>query len=130
MDRMPCKNESIKNFDWWYKVFVHEVFHVFGIAHTMKRTDRDNYIKLSENLSKRKLLQYTMNADIPMPGGGKIPYECNSIMHYGPGSKENPRFEAIDPTTCKFHGEKAVEPTPNDWKAIKYKVCHPLKGAP
>merc|ERR1711973_186207 len=101
----------------WFDTFVHEVFHVFGIAHTMRRTDRDNYIEVYDH--KLYDHQFKKDALIPMPGGGEIPYECNSIMHYGP-DPENPGFKAIDPRTCKLESKG---PTNNDWKALKYKVC-------
>jgi len=111
--------------DWyskWFDTFVHEVFHVFGIEHTMKRTDRDNYIKMhDENIPRKWKSQYTSDARIPTPGGRQIPYECNSIMHYEPFDGH---FEAVDPSTCKF-GSKG--PTSNDWKSLEYKVCQ-LKG--
>jgi len=110
-----CSKKGIYFSSAWFNTFVHEVFHVFGIAHTMRRTDRDNYIKVSDHTSKDP--QFKKDALIPMPGGGEIPYECNSIMHYEPRSDE---FEAIDPRTCKF-GSKG--PTDNDWKALKYEVC-------
>jgi len=97
----------------WFNTFVHEVFHVFGIAHTMRRTDRDNYIKVYDLTNS----QFKKDALIPMPGGGEIPYECNSIMHYEP---KDGNFKAVDPKTCKF-GSKG--PTDNDWKALKYEVC-------
>merc|ERR1711972_864161 len=110
MERMPCKHESIKKFDHWYKTFVHEVFHVFGIAHTMRRTDRDDYIEVSDRILNNT--QFTKDALIPFPGGYKIPYECHSIMHYKPGSDE---FKAVDPWTCRFNSK---EPTYNDWQAL------------
>jgi len=99
----------------WFNTFVHEVFHAFGIAHTMTRTDRDSYIKLSNHTSYDPL--FAKIDLIPMAGGGQIPYECNSIMHYKPRFGN---FKAVDPSTCKF---ESVGPTDNDWKAVKYKVC-------
>jgi len=125
MDHAPClrrhrRKDSIKKFTRWYKIFVHELFHAFGIAHTMRRTDRDDYIKLSDQTSRDP--QFKKDALIPMPGGGKIPYECNSIMHYKPKSGN---FKAVDPTTCKFNKK---EPTDNDWKALEYNTCAKLKG--
>jgi len=123
MNEEPClqKNwnkDSIEPLSGWHQTFVHEIFHVFGIAHTMKRTDRDDYIKVYDLTNS----QLKKDALIPMPGGGKIPYECNSIMHYRPKSGN---FKAVDPTTCKFN---IKGPTTNDWKALKYNVCAKLKG--
>jgi len=125
MNRKPCRQsnwnkDSIEPLSGWHQNFVHEIFHVFGIAHTMRRTDRDDYIKVSDRTSKN--YQFKKDALIPMPGGGKIPYECNSIMHYKPKSGS---FKAVDPTTCKFNRK---EPTDNDWKALEYNTCAKLKG--
>jgi len=122
----PCwqynwNKDSIEPLSGWHNTFVHEIFHVFGIEHTMKRTDRDNYIKVSDHTSKDP--QFKKDALIPMPGGGKIPYECNSIMHYRPRSGN---FKAVNPSTCKF-GSK--NPTDNDWKAVRYNTCPKLKGS-
>merc|ERR1712189_26298 len=123
----PCwqynwNKDSIEPLSGWHNTFVHEIFHVFGIEHTMKRTDRDNYIKMhDENIPRKWKSQYTSDARIPTPGGRQIPYECNSIMHYEPFDGH---FEAVDPSTCKF-GSKG--PTSNDWKSLEYKVCQ-LKG--
>jgi len=112
-----CTERSLFHNSPWFDTFVHEVFHVFGIAHTMRRTDRDSYIEVSDRLIDDH--QFKKDALIPMPGGGEIPYECNSIMHYSPDQK-NPGFKAVDPSTCKFVSKG---PTDNDWKALKYKVC-------
>jgi len=51
MTHAPCldnwyPNDSIAEFTLWYKTFVHELFHVFGITHTMQRVDRDDYINV------------------------------------------------------------------------------------
>jgi len=123
----PCEQknwnkDSIEPLSGWHQIFIHELFHVFGIAHTMRRTDRDNYIEVSDR--KLEDHQFRKDALIPMPGGGEIPYECNSIMHYRPKGNP-PDFKARDPKTCKFNFNG---PTDNDWKALKYKVCTKLKG--
>jgi len=115
--------ETQDYYSYWFRIFVHEVFHVFGIAHTMKRTDRDEYINvLYGNIPNDTLTrhQYKMDARIPVPN---TPYECNSIMHYQSKIYEGmdgPNFVAHNPTTCKFESKG---PTFNDWKALKSKVC-------
>jgi len=107
----------------WFNTFIHEVFHVFGIAHTMKRVDRDDYINvLYENIpnTTRARSQYEIDPLIPVPN---IPYECNSIMHYQPKhwyGFNGTDIVVKDPRTCKF-GKKG--PTNNDWKVLKSKVC-------
>jgi len=119
---MYCRDTK-DDYSIWFQVFVHEVFHVFGIAHTMKRTDRDEYINvLYGNIPNDTLTrhQYKMDARIPVPN---TPYECNSIMHYQSKIYEGmdgPNFVAHNPSTCKFESKG---PTFNDWKALKSKVC-------
>jgi len=131
MSKAPClqpdswAKDSIKKFSVWYQVFVHEVFHAFGIGHTMRRMDRDDYITVfTDNIPDNWQSQYAKVDFIPLqPGRDKIPYECNSIMHYRPKTYKGfsgPNFRAINPRTCKFNKK---EPTDNDWKALKYKVC-------
>ena len=63
----------------WKSIFMHEMFHVFGIAHTQSRFDRYKYIEVIEdNIMPSRRNNYEICYDCTVYG----PYECNSIMHY------------------------------------------------
>ena len=67
------------NINIWKNIFLHEMFHVFGIGHTHARPDRDEYITvLEDNIQEKFKSQYDKCEQCPTYG----PYECNSIMHY------------------------------------------------
>ena len=66
----------------WKALITHELLHSLGLIHTQNRPDRDNYISINEDaIDKKSMDQY-------MPkcyacNTFNLPYECNSIMHYG-----------------------------------------------
>ena len=63
----------------WKAVFMHEMFHILGIAHTQRRSDRNEMIQVIENnIQFKKRHNYRICENCPKFG----PYECNSIMHY------------------------------------------------
>merc|ERR1711915_361248 len=78
--------EDLSKDTTWASVFKHELFHVFGIVHTHRRKDRDNYVQINWNniIGGKNNVQYKMCEDCKVPK--KVPYECNSIMHYGPNT--------------------------------------------
>ena len=66
----------------WRGTFIHELFHAFGIAHTHRRQDRDQYIRiLWNNIEDKSKSQFKKCTTCSIPKD--VPYECNSIMHYG-----------------------------------------------
>ena len=68
---------NTEDYELWLGTFVHEMFHVLGLAHMQKRWDRDNYIRVFKtNINNPS--QYEICSSCPAFG----PYECNSIMHY------------------------------------------------
>jgi len=112
----------------WFSVLRHEVFHVFGITHTQKRSDRDQYVDvLMKNVRAKKKSQYHMCETCTLPED--VPYECNSIMHYKNGDfgiKPCRRCQPLDTlqaknkATCPSFGNDY--PTKNDWKSLQAKV--------
>merc|ERR1711915_832062 len=49
------RNGNIIENSIWKGVFIHEIFHVFGIAHTQRRSDRESYVEvLWDNIIKDK----------------------------------------------------------------------------
>jgi len=110
----------------WSGTFLHEVWHVFGITHTQRRSDRDDYITVFfDRIWRNKWGQYDKCNSCPIPEG--VPYECNSIMHYstrGFANSNQPTMEAKDPNSCRLPGRGEDEwPTENDWLSLEKKVC-------
>ena len=105
--------------DIWKGTFIHEMFHVFGIAHMQRRNDRDKFIEvLSDNIEQEKLPQYQKCTDCTIWG----PYECNSIMHYEQGSfgkDELPTMKGFGPNCTEFGNSI---PTKNDWNSLRQKL--------
>ena len=112
----------------WKGVFMHEMFHVFGIGHTQRRPDRDEHIVVIEDhIQPMFREQFEKCVDCKMHG----PYECNSIMHYPSdifGMKISvlnetvrlPTMAPLDPYICNKFG--SYTPTKNDWKGLRYKL--------
>jgi len=129
MDASPC---SIKS-KGWKGTAIHEMFHVFGIAHTQKRKDRNKYIRVIEENIKPD------DRDCKQPGCNKrqfeickrckipegIPYECNSIMHYQDHDFAKyfgyPTMKSVDHQRCRPHHLKKrhTRPTRNDWRSLR-----------
>merc|ERR1711872_134754 len=122
MSVSPCQN----NRKTWKKVALHELFHVFGIAHTQRRVDRDNYITvIQDNIQEKFRRQYDICYGctiVPL-----VAYECNSIMHYSdstfsisPGHK--PTMKSANKQSCPawqlIFG--SYTGTTNDWNSLKF----------
>jgi len=108
--------------------FLHEWFHIFGIAHMQKRTDRDRYVKIHENNMKPGWdikFQFYPCTGCPIYG----PYECESIMHYDETAftrNGKATITAIDDNRCSRMGGNV--PTPNDWAALRHAIGCPWPG--
>ena len=117
--KLNTKKEKRRQKRSWKYVFMHEMFHVFGIAHMQRRNDRDEFIQvIEENIVPENLPQYEKCNDCQIWG----PYECNSIMHYQQGTfgKDNlPTMKGFGPNCTEF-GNK--EPTENDWNSLRQKL--------
>jgi len=119
MNQNPCED----NMKAWKKVALHEMFHVFGIAHTQKRKDRNNYIRvIEENIKPDERSQYEVCQNCDYYG---IPYECNSIMHYQDSTfakyRGLPTMESKNDKLCPPQYLKGFssQPTHNDWRSLK-----------
>jgi len=109
---------------------LHELMHVMGIEHTQKRTDRDDYIEVNDECildddSARH--QYKKLENYPEESiRDKVPYKCNSIMHYGQDtfaiSNTCPTMEAKEDNNhdCVFNSGDALQ---EDWDWLKMHVC-------
>lgn len=132
----------------WETIFIHELFHVFGITHTQRRNDRDQYIEVNyENIkSGEKNYQYAKCEECVVPEG--VPYECNSIMHYDPydqsiGWNIDNGTHLTDYPSMSYKGtvpscsktlatpeeysikHEPQQPTENDWKSLALRTCPP-----
>ena len=110
---------------------MHEAWHVFGIMHTQKRSDRDDYITVfPDRITAGGLSQYTKCYACPIPED--VPYECHSIMHYptwGFANSSLPTMEAKDPNSCRLVTATWLDlPTDNDWLSLEKKVCPNKEG--
>jgi len=100
---MKIKFYNITDTPYNRMVLTHESLHVLGMGHTIKRKDRDKYIKLiDENITPEKKAQYAICERCDLQD---IPYDCSSIMHYrrcryGVEPCDDPKFEALDPASC------------------------------
>ena len=64
-------------------VVIHEILHALGSLHEQERTDRDKYVTVHvENIDKDALHNFDTYKTPPMLNYD-IPYDYNSIMHYG-----------------------------------------------
>merc|ERR1711970_217796 len=107
----------------------HEMGHVMGIMHTHKRYDRDNYVIYRKECHKPDpVTDYQFKIIPNRPGNKQLKYECNSIMHYWRNAFHkddcvyNCQCNVLSPqprSTCKAI-DPAKEPTPEDWKLIKW----------
>ncbi|CAK8685516.1 unnamed protein product [Clavelina lepadiformis] len=61
----------------------HELMHAIGVYHEQSRTDRDNYVKIMyENVESGK--EHNFNSySFDVVDDRRVPYDYNSVMHYG-----------------------------------------------
>jgi len=107
---------------------LHELMHVFGIEHTQKRTDRDNYINVHDYCIKNTTnarYQYAKLDNYPDQSiRDKVPYKCNSIMHYTQHTYSTNFCPTMtrrwDNNDCYFSFGDALQ---EDWDWLKMHVC-------
>jgi len=124
---MELKLNSDKRCERYMKELIyHEMGHAMGIGHTHKRPDRDTYVKYRKECVKQDrstLAQFAKITGLHT----KLPYECNSIMHYNQNTfnkddcwGSNCRCNVLSPqpgTSCKAIRPSHV-PTKLDWELI------------
>ena len=68
---------------------MHEVGHALGLWHEQQRPDRDAFIKvLHQNLRYNSGPLFAQYVKRPVAGDVSVPYDINSLMHYGPKVRE------------------------------------------
>lgn len=130
-DSQRCVNESRGG-------LLHELFHVFGVMHTQKRTDRDRYVRvLRENIMDQLEYSYDICEECKDYG---IPYDCDSIMHSGTEtfSTGKPTMERKDQSCdlrwvgAAFDGRHGSEIASKwDWELLRRiasKLCSSTTG--
>ena len=72
-----------RRFDCDYKWLVlHELGHVLGLEHTMRRYDRDDYIIFNKECVKKEDLHEYQKFEKNQLNTYNMTYKCNSLMHY------------------------------------------------
>ena len=108
----------------------HELFHSLGIAHHHERIDRDLYIKINWlNIELPSWLQFKWN---PFYLPDDIPYDCQSIMHYGSFAfalnRDVKTLTARNPEFCDLN-RPSYTPTRADIKLLNMKYeCQNLEN--
>ncbi|KAI0225937.1 Zinc metalloproteinase dpy-31 [Lamellibrachia satsuma] len=100
--------------DWCFKEFgtpVHEVGHALGLWHEQQRPDRDAFIKvLHQNLRYNNGPLFAQYVKRPVAGDVSVPYDINSLMHYGPkiGSRDGTSntMETLNPLYQNNMGQR------------------------
>jgi cubilin len=101
---------------------LHELMHVLGVGHTQKRKDRDQYIEIiGENLKDSRVAeQFEICTHCTLYD--EIPYDCDSIMHYGTHLGNKELYKPKDPNTCKLERISKMDKGPKgsywDWKLL------------
>ena len=109
----------------WRAIIIHELFHVLGLIHTQNRVDRDRYITINQwAIDRKSKYHYLQKCDRCQTFN--LPYECNSVMHYGTTDFAtsgllafmNPTMTSRHPT-CHLTSNGADEPTGADWEMVR-----------
>ena len=118
MDHRLC-SANPRGLDRYLKVVRHEFLHVFGLMHTQTRPDRDDFVTVDiENILIGQRDQYEKCMDC---NTFKLPYECNSIMHYNANSNainsRKPTMTPVDKKKCNINPGNDL--TALDWQLLR-----------
>ena len=106
-------------------LIIHELFHVLGLIHTQNRVDRDRYITINQWAIDRKSKYHYLQKCDRCPTFN-LPYECNSVMHYGTTDFArsgllafmNPTMTSRHPS-CHLTSNGGDETTGVDWELVR-----------
>jgi len=122
----PKRCKGAKNF------VLHELMHVFGIAHTQKRSDSDQYITVNKNcIFPSAWAQYKPLGNYPdLSFRSEVPYKCDSIMHYTPKHYSNgcPTMEPKNSRDCQFQQRPDGPVPPEDWLMLAKQIKCAVAG--
>lgn len=110
----------------WKALITHELLHSLGLIHTQNRPDRDRYITINEDAIDRKSMDQYMPKCYAC-NTFNLPYECNSIMHYGwmDFASAGRLLAFFKPTMtskhpeCQLTSDGGDEPTEADWEMAR-----------
>ncbi|XP_057314061.1 zinc metalloproteinase nas-15-like [Hydractinia symbiolongicarpus] len=94
---------------WEPGIAVHEILHALGFYHEQSRPDRDNFVKINyENVLQGSAIQFKKYGTDKINSLG-IPYDYQSIMHYGEKAFSKNRkntIETLDPKKQSLIGQR------------------------
>merc|ERR1719187_478110 len=109
---------------------LHEFMHAFGVMHTHKRRDRNETISVNmRNIVEDPRTRYQYEICDYCEIYDNIPYECDSVMHYGEMKfhRINKEIPIMKPHPGKSDCNLAlagIRATENDWKLLNL-ILHP-----
>ena len=101
---------------------VHEIGHVIGFWHEQSRPDRDQYVNIHEqNIQSGNERIFDKRTDVNSLG---VPYDFNSIMHYGATAFARPNTKTITTKEKDIPIGRAPELSPLDIKQTNLLYNH------
>ena len=105
---------------------LHELGHVLGLGHTIKRPDRDHYVTVIWDCIEKYFPQDKSQSEMLKKNQVDyfgVPYKCNSIMHYNIQNQNCPDFTAKPGLHCHGQPGKTDIAPPEDWQMINAAHC-------
>ncbi|KAK5972511.1 Metalloendopeptidase, partial [Trichostrongylus colubriformis] len=102
------------------EIVLHELMHVIGLWHEHMRYDRDKYIKIMwMNIPRNYWSQFEKVTQGESSTYG-IPYDYESVMHYGKRAFAYPGMISMKTKDPKFQNiiGRQKDASPNDWRKI------------
>jgi len=114
---------------------IHEIIHAIGFFHEQTRNDRDEYVLVhSENVQPGSMSNFLKESEMNPPSETEtfgIPYNYDSIMHYGPvffSKNGKPTIESLNNAAAKGNSANIGQReyiSPGDWEGINKKYNCP-----